>query len=172
MKATSSYKKALANIRRAMGNEAYAEALQQTDELLTHWPDNPVLLVLRANLIQLQDDASAPSLDEARAALQHAVVLAGDAAAPLIELGHFRDAVEDDPTGASECFAQAARLAREQLATALRAQAQTLIQLDRREEAFACLAEAYHLNTARNGAALTGPLIDLLEAFGAAHTAD
>ena len=50
-------------------------ALALVDRLLVDWPDNTVLLVKRAQLIQLQESEDGPSLEEARAMLERAADL-------------------------------------------------------------------------------------------------
>ena len=112
MKTISSYKRGLARIRRDWLAGRYDKALAETDSLLQVWPDNPTLLVMRADLIQMQDGDGAPGLDEARAAYERAVDLDEESPAPLIELGHYLLAIEDDAKAAAACFEKAAALSK------------------------------------------------------------
>ena len=43
----------------------YQQALNEVNDLIRNWADNPRLLVMRACLIQLQDNESGPSLEDA-----------------------------------------------------------------------------------------------------------
>jgi tetratricopeptide (TPR) repeat protein len=88
----------------------FAKALALVDRLLKQWPDNPLLLVKRAQLIQLQETEEGPSLEEAKASLERAVGLDEASPAPLIELGFFLFAVEDNAKAALPCFQKAERL--------------------------------------------------------------
>src|SRR5205823_367583 len=99
----------------------YDRALTEVTRLREQWPDNPQLLIMWANLVQLQneeagptpDEAEAafreasPTLDEAQAALRRAIELDEESPAAWMECGHFLDAVADDAPAASKCFAQA-----------------------------------------------------------------
>src|SRR5262245_24581383 len=100
MNATTSLKRGLARIRREWQARRYELALAEVNRLLGNWPDNPQLLLIWANLVQLQDDKTGPTLDDAKAALQRAVELDEESPCTWIELGHFLNAVEDDPQGA------------------------------------------------------------------------
>jgi hypothetical protein len=104
MNAVSSFRQGLEDIDRQWCAGHFAQALTQVDRLLEEWPSNPHLLVLRAELIQLQDTCEGPTLDDVKADLECAVELDPDSPAPLIELGHFLLAVEDDAGAAAQCF--------------------------------------------------------------------
>ena len=92
----------------------------------------------------------APTLHDAKLALQRAVDVDEESPRSLIELGHFLNAVEDNAEEAAKCLAKTVRLAKRLLKEALLGQAKVLAELDRRTEAFACLTEAYWLQS-RNG---------------------
>lgn len=156
MKAAIRLKQGLAKVRRDRQAGRFDQALATVGELLRDWPDQPRLLVLRAELIQLQEDEKAPGLDEAKADLQRAVELDEESPTALIELGRFLSAVEDDAGSAAKCFDKAASLCVRLLKDALLAQAEVLAELDRREEALACLAQAYWLQ-AHSGKPGRGP---------------
>lgn len=168
-KATDSLIRGLNKVQRERKAGRYPEALKAVDRLLEEWPDNPPLLIQRAELIQLQDNASAPGLDEARAALQRAVALDDQSPAAQIELGHFLSAVDDDPESAAACFDRAIRLCKHYLKESLLAQAGALSELGRRSEAAACLAEAHWLEP-RSGRSSTGAVGDeILERLEGLH---
>jgi predicted Zn-dependent protease len=130
-------------------------ALAEADDLLQYWPDNPRLLVLRGCLIQLQAAEQAPPLKEARATLERAVSLDDESPASLLELGHFLFAVEDDAKSAARAFDKAIQLCKRILKDALLGKAKTLAELRQREQALACLAEAYWLES-QDGSARRG----------------
>jgi len=147
MKSTTSFKRGLANVRRHWRARRYPHALTEVTRLLEQWPDNPQLLILWANLVQLQDEQTGPTLDEAKAALQRAVELDEESPAAWIERGYFLDAVADDAPAASKCFEKAIGLCRRFLREALLSQARVLSELERPAEALACIAEAYWLHS-------------------------
>ncbi len=156
MKPTSSFKRGVAQVRREWRAGRYDRALAEVNRLLEGWPDNPQLLVLWADLVQLQETAEGPTLEEARAAYERAAELDEQSPAALNGLGHFLMAVEDDPEGASKCFDRAIALSRRLLREALMDQAKALAELERKPEALACLAQAYWLQ-AQNGKTPSGP---------------
>src|SRR5438128_3006103 len=143
-------KRGLAQVRREWRAGRYGRALAEVDRLLKQWPNNPHLLIMQGNLIQLQDDNEGPTLKDAKLALRHAVDLDEESPRALIELGHFLYACEDDAKAAAKCFAKAIRLCKRQLKEALTEQAKVLSELERRSEALACLTEVYWLQS-RNG---------------------
>jgi tetratricopeptide (TPR) repeat protein len=156
MRSTQSLKRGLEAVRRLAKMRHFERAFVKIDQLLKQWPDNPEVLVAWANLLQLQDADVGPPLEEARAALQRAVELDEQAPMPLIELGQYLFALEDDTRAASRCFTKAIALSRSLLKEALLAESKALAELGRRSEALACLAEAYWLSsrsakTAGNG---------------------
>src|SRR5207248_32513 len=125
----------------------YQQALNQVNDLLRNWPDNPRLLVMRACLIQLQDNGNGPSLEDAKADLRRAILLDDQSPSPLLELAHFQLAVEDNPRVACKTFERVANLARALLKEALLGQADALSELDRRQEALARLVEAFSIHS-------------------------
>jgi hypothetical protein len=156
MKSTSSFKRGVAKARREWLAKRYDRALAQVDRLLEEWADNPQLLVMWADLVQLQGGEDGPTLEDAKAAYQRAADLDQPSPSALLELGHFHYAVEDDAEKATQFFAKAINLCKSQLRQALLGQAKALAERDRKAEALACLAEAYWLEThdskQRNGA--------------------
>jgi tetratricopeptide (TPR) repeat protein len=121
-------------------------ALSQIDRLLEMWPDNPRLLVMRAKLIQLQDDVEGiPTLEDARSDLIRAAGLDEDSPDPLIELGHFLFAVQDDAKNASRYFDKAVHLSVDLLTQALVGHAQALAELGQEAKASASLMTACSL---------------------------
>jgi len=151
MKTIASFKKGVVKARKLWQAEKHSQALAEVDRLLADWPQNPQLLVMRADLIRLQDRAEGvPGLDEAKENLELAATLDDESPAALIELGYFCYAIEDDAGKAAEHFQEAVGLARQLLKDALLGRAKALGELNRNTEALACLAEAYSL-TSRNG---------------------
>lgn len=134
----------LSAVSRFWAKEEYDSALAEVEKLIKLWPGNGHLHILWASLVQLQEKPS-HSLDEAKRSLQRAVDLEGSSAAGAIELGHFLDAVDDDPKAASKAFADGVAVARQQLIEGLIGQAKALNQLDKRNAALRCLLEAFSL---------------------------
>lgn len=120
-------------------------ALKDTDTLLEAWPGTPQLHSVRASLIQLSDDPSAPSLEDARKALHRAAELDEESPAWPNELGHFLFSVQDAPKEALRCFDQAEKKATAQLEDALLGKARALQELGRRSEALHCLGLVHFL---------------------------
>lgn len=147
MKPTSALKRALVAVRSAWRAGRHARALAEVDRLLQLYCDNPHLLVLRGQLIQLQDDGGTPTLEDAKVAFQRAAALDEQSPAALIELGHYVFAVEDDAEAASKHFHKAITLCKALLKEALLGQASALSELGRRHESLACVAEAYWLES-------------------------
>jgi tetratricopeptide (TPR) repeat protein len=122
----------------------YDKALAEVESLLEAWPGNAHLHVLRASLVQLQENPKY-DLDEAKQALQQAVELDKGSPAAAIELGHFLDNVEDDPQAASKAYANGVTTARRLLIDGLIGQAKAYRQLNKKEDFFRCLLEVLHL---------------------------
>jgi predicted Zn-dependent protease len=139
-----SFKRKLATVSRHWDAKEYDVALQLIEELLKSWPGNARLHLLWASLVQLQEDPS-HSLQEARKTLELAVVLDPMAPAGAIELGHYLDAVEDDPAAAMRAFSEGIAVARRLLIDGLLGQARALLHRDQRKQALECLAEALFL---------------------------
>ena len=135
-------KKGLERVRKAEKAGRIDQALAELEKLLELSPENPALLLLRAELIQLGSE-TAPPLAEAKECLRLATELESDSPAGWLELGHFALAVEDDAQAAIRSFDQAIRRGRELLTEALAGKAKALAELRQREEALACLAKAY-----------------------------
>lgn len=112
MKSISSFRHGLRQIRQEWSQERFDGALAEVERLLTEWPDNPLLLRKRGELIQLQAAAAAPSLDEARLCLRRACELDEECPVPLVELACFLLNVDDDSEAAGPFFAQAISLCR------------------------------------------------------------
>jgi predicted Zn-dependent protease len=110
MNAIASLRQGLEDVDRQWHAGHFAGALTQVERLLEEWPSNPHLLVLRAELVQLQDTCEGPTLGQAKDDLERAVELDPDSPAPLIELGHFLLAIEDDAEAAVQCFQRAMNL--------------------------------------------------------------
>lgn len=162
MKAIASYKRGIAEIRALMTRRKHADALVAVDALLAQWPDQPAILVLRGELIQLQDE-NGPPLDAAAAALKRAATLDDRNADTWLELGHFQFAVEDDAKAAEKSFSQAIAAGSESLIAALIGRAAALDELGRKREAFDCLSAARYLQSA--AATKNGSTIDDVSLF-------
>ncbi len=145
MMSVHTFEQRLAKIHREWGAERYDVALRAVENLLKDFPGNSNLHIFWANLVQLQDKPR-HSLDEARKALEKAAVFDMDSPSGAIELGHFLDAVVDDPQSASKAFSEGITAARRLLIDGLLGQAGALMQLGRREEALKCLMEALYLS--------------------------
>jgi tetratricopeptide (TPR) repeat protein len=144
MTSTRSFKQRLSKVFRHWEDKQYDTALTEVEELLEVWPGNAQLYVLWASLVQLQDQP-AHGLAEVKKALQAAVELDASSPAGAIELGHYLDAVEDEPRAAVKVFSEGVNAARRLLIDGLLGQARALLQLNRREEALKCLMESLYL---------------------------
>jgi tetratricopeptide (TPR) repeat protein len=139
------FKKEIAQVRKLWHQLHYDEAIAKIEELRAEYPGNPQLLVMWASLLQLQEVPDRP-LDDAKEALRQAIDFDESSPAAAIELGHFIDAVEDDPKAAATAYSQAALQAKKLLIDALIGQSKSLLQLDRRLAAVRCLLEALQLS--------------------------
>jgi tetratricopeptide (TPR) repeat protein len=138
------FKQKLAAVSRLWEEKDYDSALSEVVALLEAWPGNAHLHILWASLVQLQENPR-HSLDEAKQAFQQAIDLDRSSPAGPIELGHFLDAVEDNPQAAARAYSEGVAAARHLLIEGLIGQARALLQLDRREEARRCILESLHL---------------------------
>jgi tetratricopeptide (TPR) repeat protein len=146
MKSTDSPQRDLEKIRRLCDRENYRRAFSAVNKLRQQWPDNPEVLVLWANLLQLQEEDTGPSLEEAKKALQKAVSLDEQNPMPWNELGQYMFVIEDDAVRACHCFTKAIALSRRYLKDALINQAKALMETDHKAESMACLIDAYNVN--------------------------
>jgi len=136
----------LSKIRKAISEGRYRSAWIEVNRLLDRNPDQPHLLVIRAELIQLQEDEEGtPGLEVAKQDLQKAISLDENSPAALIELGHFLYSVEDNADLASKYFRKAISLSRGLLEEALIGQAEVLHEQGQDTDAIACIAEAHSL---------------------------
>ena len=150
-KSADSLKRGIAKVLRLWNDQEYALALQQVNSLLEQWPNTPYLLVMRADLTQLQDvEEGEPTLGDARGDLELAVILDEECISAWIELGYCQFVHEDDAVAAIKNFREAIRLSRKFLKDALIGQAKALLELERDAEAMTCLAEAYTLTAKRD----------------------
>jgi hypothetical protein len=104
MKSTTAFKVGLAKIDNLWKPGQFDKALALVDRMLDEWPDNPLLMIKKAQLIQLQEDENGPSLEEARAMLERAADLDEDCPLAANELGFFLLAVQDDAAAALDQF--------------------------------------------------------------------
>lgn len=130
---SASLKKRLSAISRLYERQKYDEALAEVDRLLDQWPGNSHLYVLKGILIQLQENGE-HELAEAKKALELATELDPDCPHAWIELGHFLNNVEDDPSGAAKAYTRGIEAARNLLLDGLIGQANVFRQLGRDED--------------------------------------
>jgi tetratricopeptide (TPR) repeat protein len=153
---TRSFKQGMSKVRRHWRARQFDLALGEVDGLLKSWPGSAYLHTLWAALVQLQDSPT-HSLDEAKRALQRAMEIDESSPAAAIDLGHFLDAVEDDPQAASKPFSEGIVRARRLLMDGLLGQARALLQIGKRDEAMKCLMESLYLaNIGQLGLAANG----------------
>jgi hypothetical protein len=138
------FKQKLSTVSRLWEARDYDTALAEVESMLKTWPGNAHLHILRASLVQLQEDPK-HDLDEAKRALQQAVEFDKGSPAAAIELGHFLDNVEDDPHAASKVYAEGVTVARHLLIDGLIGQAKVFRQLDKRDEFLRCVLEVLQL---------------------------
>jgi hypothetical protein len=75
------------------------------------YPDSVDLWLLRGDFVQLCDDGDAPfPLEDALASYERAAALDPTRPEPHVEIGHFHDAVRDDPASAVPHFERAIAL--------------------------------------------------------------
>lgn len=97
------------------------------------------LLLRKSAAIQLAEDASGYSLNDAKRTLEQATSTFPDSPLPWIELGYFFFAVEDNPVEALRCFENAQAGATPMLENLALGLAGALKELDRVGEAVATL---------------------------------
>jgi len=174
MSTTRAFRQKLAAISRLWEANDYGAALTEVERLLEAWPGNEHLHILWASLVQLQDNPK-HSLDDAKRALHQAIELNKSSPAGAIELGHFLDAVEDNPQAAARMYAEGVAAARRLLAEGLIGQAKALLQLDKRDDALRCLLEVLHLRQfdapSRQGKAFADEAVELLGELNASRPA-
>jgi tetratricopeptide (TPR) repeat protein len=135
MKPTTTFKRGVAKARRDWQEGRYDVALEEVDRLLKEWPDNPQLLVMWADLIQLQENTNGPSLEDTKSAYRRGAELEDEYPAALVELGHFLYALEDDAKSANKTYEKAIVACRRLLIEALLGGAKALYEIERVSEA-------------------------------------
>jgi tetratricopeptide (TPR) repeat protein len=108
-------RKPYAALQRLLKAKRWKEALAQVDALLAANPLAAQLYLLRGQLIQLQGESTAYTLDDAAAAFKRALELDGTYFEALVELMHFYDAVCADPPQAIAYAKQVKALAQKAL---------------------------------------------------------
>lgn len=144
MSTLGTFEQEQAEISRLWDEENYDQALAEVEKLLETRPGNPQLHILKANLIQLQEEPKY-ELDEAEHSLRRAVELDNGAPTALIELGHYLDNVANKPESAAEVYADAVPIARRLHLDGLIGHAKALRQLGRKNEFKRCLDEILFL---------------------------
>lgn len=102
-------------LQRLLKAKKWEEALAQVDALLAANPLAAQLYLLRGQLIQLQNESTAYTLDDTEAAFKRALELDGTHFDALVELMHFYDAVCADPPKALAYAKQVKALAQKAL---------------------------------------------------------
>ena len=102
----------IADIRRRVARDGRAslDDIDTVDDILDAEGPNVEALILRGQLIQLVAGDSPEELEEAFASYQEALELDPNAPAVHEEIGHFLDAVADDPEEAVVFFRKAIEL--------------------------------------------------------------
>ena len=104
-----------AALQRLLKAKKWEEALVQVDALLAANPLAAQLYLLRGQLVQLQGESTAYTLDDAEAAFKRAFELDETYFDALVELMHFYDAVCADPPKALAYAKQIKALAQKAL---------------------------------------------------------
>ncbi len=156
MSSMRSFKQKLALVFRLWEANDYDTALDTVEGLLASWPGNAHLHTLWASIVQLQE-TPAHSLEEVKSSLQQAIELDKSSPAAAIELGHFLDAVENNPQAALKVYADGIAQARQLLIEGLIGQTKAFLQLARRDDARKCLLEVLNLTGHGFGFQPTGP---------------
>jgi tetratricopeptide (TPR) repeat protein len=145
-------KKGLTKVWRDWREQRFDRALAEVERLIRDRPDNAQLLVIRSQLIRLQgDEDGTRTLDDARDDLEAAATLDEQSPIPLIELGYFRYAIDDDAKAALTPLRRATARCRQLLRESLFGQAGALEELGRAAEAEDCLRQALMLSPRDGG---------------------
>lgn len=144
MSTVAEFKSGISKIHSLLDKEKFGAALRELDSLMMEWPNQPALLVLRGELIQLQEE-DGPPIDEAIAALKKATVLDARNADAWLELGYIQFSVQDDAKTADKSFVRSISAASQTLVSALIGRAGALEELGKKSEAFECLLIARYL---------------------------
>jgi tetratricopeptide (TPR) repeat protein len=146
LKTIESLKRGVRKARRLWSEEHFDQALSEVERLLKVWPNNPRLLVMRADLIQLQDDVDGiPTLEDAKSDLELAADLDEDSPDALIELGYFLFVHDDDAKEALKRFDKAVYLCVDLFTQALVGHAEALAELGQETKALSSLMMACSL---------------------------
>jgi tetratricopeptide (TPR) repeat protein len=146
LKAIESLKRGVSKARRLWSEGRVDRALSEVERLLKVWPNNPHLLVMRAELIQLQDDVDGtPTLEDAKSDLELAAGLDEDSPEALIELGYFLFVNDDDAKEALKRFDKAVYLCVDLFTQALVGHAEALAELGQETKALSSLMMACSL---------------------------
>lgn len=144
MSTIRSLKQGLTQVSRLWEEADYDQALAEVERLLEAWPGNPYLHVLKAELVQLQEEPKY-DLNVAKESLHQAIDLDKRSPTASIELGHYLDNVEDDPQSAVQAYADGIAAARHLLIDGLIGQAKAYRQLEKKDDFIRCLIEVLHL---------------------------
>ena len=107
------YIERLKSLYPAEGEEASTQTLALADEAVRAWPESPKLWCMRGDLIQLGAADIPHELADALASYERAIAIDPKCVEAYEEIGHFHDAIMDDPESAKPFFHQAAVLKNE-----------------------------------------------------------
>lgn len=124
----------------------YKAALAMINDLLSQYPFDTRLLLLKGEIIQLLDENSPlGELKDARKALELAVKVDPKSIEALLELAYFYSAVEDNDLKALQLFDQAIQLCLTFLQEAYIGKIKSLTSSERKSEALKSIKEALRL---------------------------
>ena len=170
MSSLRGFRQRLSTVTGLWDESHYDEALNEVESMLKSWPGNPHLHVLRACLIQLQEDPKL-DLDEAKQALRQAIELDKSSPEASVELGHFLDCIEDDPQAAVKAYGDGVAAARHLLIDGLIGQAKACRQLERWDDFLHCLLDVLYLARVDSGSKTSNAreFLDLIVRFTSGH---
>jgi len=169
LKTIDSLKRGVSKARRLWHEGDCGRALAAVERLLKEWPDNPQLLIMRAELAQLQADANgAYALEDARSDLVRAASLDPDSPDALIELGYFSFVHDDDAGEAAKHFDKAVHRCVDLLTQALVGHAEAQAELGNASKASNSLMTACVLAAGYRGSVREGVLGRLKDLMGSA----
>lgn len=124
----------------------YEVALIKVNDLLSQYPFDTRLLLLKGEIIQLLDeDSPLGELKDARKALELAVKVDPKSIEALLELAYFYSSVEDNDLKAIQLFDQAIQLCLTFLQEAYIGKIKSSVNSERRSEALKSIKESLRL---------------------------
>lgn len=95
-------------------SDASLDIIALADEAVQLFPNSATLWTMRGNLIELGPESCPHPLEDSLASYQNAVRIDPEFAEAWNEIGHYYDAVLDDPQTASQYFDRANEIAKSQ----------------------------------------------------------